>query len=183
MKTESWQTAEIPGPRRAFVISKPQIVSTMIRRAKRPLLVVGHESIMKELGEKKLIDYAIMIARAGKIPVVATAHIIGEFKRRGQEAAASMSFIEIGDRLKDPNWMGLDGNGQYDLVLVMGLPYYMSWLVLSGLKHFALRGDKYLTTISMDRYYQPHASWSFLNLPVEKWMENLRNIAEGLEER
>jgi len=179
-KTESWQTAEIPGPTKAFTISKPQIVSAMIRRSKRPLLVVGHESIAEELGEKKPVDYAIMIAKAGKISVVATAHMIGEFDRRGYEAA-SMSLVEIGDRLRDPRWTGLDGEGQYDLVLVMGFPYYMSWLVLSGLKHFALRGDKYLTTISMDRHYQPHASWSFPNLPVGKWEENLRNVVEELE--
>jgi len=179
-KTESWQTAEIPGPTKAFTISKPQIVSAMIRRSKRPLLVVGHESIAEELGEKKPVDYAIMIAKAGKIPVVATAHMIGELDRRGYEAA-SMSLVEIGDRLRDPRWTGLDGEGQYDLVLVMGFPYYMSWLVLSGLKHFALRGDKYLTTISMDRHYQPHASWSFPNLPVGKWEENLRNVVEELE--
>jgi acetyl-CoA decarbonylase/synthase complex subunit epsilon len=180
-KTESWQTAEIPGPTRALVVSKPKIVSAMIKRSKRPLLVVGHESNVEDLGEKKPIDYAIMIAKAGKIPVVATAHIIGEFEKRGFKGAASMSLVEVGDRLKDPNWMGMDGEGQYDLALMTGFPYYMSWLVLSGLKHFAMRGNKYLTTISMDRYYQPHASWSFPNLSMEKWEENIKSIVEELE--
>ena len=180
-KTESWQTAEIPGPTRAFVVSKPKIVSAMIKRSKRPLLVVGHESTIEKLGKKKPIDYMIMIAKSGKIPVVATAHIIGEFKKRGYKAAVSMSLVEIGDRLKDPDWMGLDGKGQYDLVLMTGFPYYLSWLVLSGLKHFALRGEKYLTTISIDRYYQPHSSWSFPNLSIEKWEENLKSIVEELK--
>lgn len=180
-KTESWQIAEIPGPTRAFVVSKPKIVSALIKRSKRPLLVVGHESTVEELDEKKPIDYTIMIAKAMKIPIVATAHIIGEFKKRGCKAAASMSLVEIGDRLKDPSWMGLDGKGQYDLVLMVGFSYYMSWLILSGLKHFALRGDKYLMTISIDRYYQPQASWSFPNLSLEKWEKNLKNIVEELK--
>lgn len=178
--TESWQTAEIPGPKRAFVVSKTKVVSSMIKRAERPLLVVGHESLGEVL-EKRIIDYAISMAEAGEIPVVATAHIIGEFKERGYEPAASMSLIEIGDRLRDPNWKGISGEGQYDLVLMMGFPYYMSWLVLSGLKHFALRGDKYLTTISLDRYYQPNASWSLLNISKEEWKETILSVIGELE--
>jgi acetyl-CoA decarbonylase/synthase complex subunit epsilon len=178
--TESWQTAEIPGPKRAFVISKPKIVSSMIKRSEKPLLVVGHESL-EEVLEKKLIDYTVSMAEVGEIPIVATAHIIGEFKERGYNTAASMSLIEIGERLRDPNWTGLTGEGQYDLILMMGFPYYMSWLVLSGLKHFALRGDKYLTTISLDRYYQPNASWSLPNLSKEDWKETMLSIVSELE--
>jgi acetyl-CoA decarbonylase/synthase complex subunit epsilon len=177
--TESWQTAEIPGPKRAFVISNPKIVSSMIKRSERPLLVVGHESL-EEISDKKMIDHTISIAEAGDIPIVATAHIIGEFKDRGHNTAVSMSLIEIGERLRDQNWTGLTGDGQYDLVLMMGFTYYMSWLVLSGLKHFASRGDKYLTTISLDRYYQPNASWSLPNLSKEDWKETIMGIVNEL---
>lgn len=180
-KAESWQTAEIPGPKKAFVVSKPKMVSAMIKRSKRPLLIVGHKSTEESLGEKKLIDYTIMIAESGKIPVVATAHIIGEFKERGFKNAASMSLIEIGERLRDPEWMGITGEGQHDLVLMIGFPYYMSWLILSGLKHFALLDDKYLTTISLDMYYEPNASWSLPNLSAKDWTENILSIIKELE--
>lgn len=178
---EPWQTAEIPGPKKAFVVSKTIVVSSMIKRSKRPLLVVGHESLKEDIDGEMPIDYMIRLAEKGKIPIVATAHIIGEFNERGYSKASSFSLIEIGERLKDPDWMGLDGEGQYDLVLMMGFPYYMSWLVLSGLKHYALRGDKYLTTISLDRYYQPHASWSLPNLSLEKWEENISSMMKELE--
>lgn len=178
--TESWQVAEIPGPKRAFIISKPKIVSSMINRSEKPLLVVGHESLEKVL-EKMLIDYTISLAEAGEIPIVATAHIIGEFKERGYNNVASMSLMEIGERLRDPNWMGLTGEGQYDLILIIGFPYYTSWLVLSGLKHFAQRGNKYLTSISLDRYYQPNASWSLPNLSKEEWKETILSIISELE--
>ena len=177
--TESWQTAEIPGPKRASVISNPKIVSSMIKRSERPLLIVGHESL-EEISEKKLIDYAISMADVGEVPIIATAHIIGEFKDRGYNTATSMSLTEIGERLRDQKWSGLTGDGQYDLVLMMGFPYYMSWLVLSGLKHFAPRGDKYLTTISLDRYYQPNASWSLPNLSKEDWKETITGILSEL---
>ncbi|TET72177.1 CO dehydrogenase/acetyl-CoA synthase complex subunit epsilon, partial [Candidatus Bathyarchaeota archaeon] len=39
------QTAEIAGPKKAFVISKPVVAASMIKRAKRPLLVVGSKAV------------------------------------------------------------------------------------------------------------------------------------------
>jgi acetyl-CoA decarbonylase/synthase complex subunit epsilon len=51
----------------------------------------------------------------------------------------------------DPEWKGLDGMGQYDLAMIVGVPYYMEWLILSALKHSAPD----VKTISLDRFYQP----------------------------
>lgn len=180
-KTESWMTAEIPGPTKAFVINNPRVVTAMIKRSKRPLLIVGQESILEDLDDNKLIDYMIDLAKIGNIPVVATAHTVRAFIEREFNSVTSMSLVEIGERLKDQDWKGIDGEGQYDLVLLAGFPYYLSWLVLSGLKHFAKRGEKYLTTISIDRYYQPHASWSLPNLQTDKWKENLKSIIDEME--
>jgi acetyl-CoA decarbonylase/synthase complex subunit epsilon len=68
----------------------------------------------------------------------------------------------------------VDGKGQHDLALFVGLYYYMEWTILSGLKHFA----KHLKTISLDNVYHPHASWSFPNLSHEEWVKNLKVIME-----
>jgi acetyl-CoA decarbonylase/synthase complex subunit epsilon len=81
-----------------------------------------------------------------------------------------MSAMEIGSRLNDPEWKGLDGKGPYDLALFMGLPYYMEFVILAGLKHFSTN----LKTVSLDRFYNPHASWSFPNLSVKDWSESLK---------
>ena len=86
-----------------------------------------------------------------------------------------MPIVDIANRLKDPDWMGLDGKGRYDLALFIGFPYYLMWLILSGLKHFS---D--LNTVSIDKYYQPHAAWSFPNLSVKAWNENLKLILSEL---
>jgi acetyl-CoA decarbonylase/synthase complex subunit epsilon len=175
--TEPWMTAEIPGPKKALVITKPEVVSTMIRRAKRPILVVGHEAAEIQLKEADLIDYMIRLAGAAEIPVVATAHIQGEFQRRGFKPASWMPAVDIANRLADPEWKGLDDVAPYDLALFVGMPYYMGWLILSGLKHFS--SD--LRTVSLDMHYQPHASWSFPNLSVEEYERNLKIIVEELE--
>lgn len=176
MAAEPWQRAEIPGPTKALVITKPEVVVAMIKRAKRPILIVGHEAKDIDLGGEKLVDYVIRLAKATNAPVVATAHVVGEFIKRGFQSGAWMSVMDIANRLLDPEWRGLDGMGQYDLALFMGLPYYMEWVVLSSLKHFSLN----LKTISLDRFYQPHATWSFPNLSPENWQSHLIVISDRL---
>ncbi len=173
---EPWQKAEIAGPTKALVVIKPEVIVAMVKRAKRPLLIVGHEAAETEIKGNKLIDYAIRIAQAGKIPTVATGHIIGEFVKRGFQGATSMPAVDIANRLVDPEWKGLDGNGQYDLAILVGITYYMEWVLFSGLKHFGQN----LKTISLDRYYHPNASWSFPNLSVEDWAQNLETIVGKL---
>ena len=175
-KAEPWQTAEIAGPQKALVIMKPEVVVAMIKRAKRPILVVGHLSTKTDTENKNSIDYIIRLNKATGIPVVATANTAREFVKQGFQPAASMSAMDIGNRLKDSNWSGLDGKGPYDLALFMGLPYYMEFVILAGLKHFSTN----LKTISLNRYYNPHASWSFPNLKVEDWNQSFETIINKL---
>jgi acetyl-CoA decarbonylase/synthase complex subunit epsilon len=175
-KEEPWQKAEIAGPKKALLILKPEVVAAMVKKAKRPLLVVGHLAAEDYSEDAKMIDYAIRMSKAAGIPVVATAHVVSEFIKKGFNSAAHMSAMDIGDRLVDSEWKGLDGYGPYDLAIFMGLPYYMEFVILSGLKHFSTN----LKTISLDRFYNPHASWSFPNLSIEDWKDNLEIIVNKL---
>ncbi len=175
-KAEPWQTAEIAGPKKALLIMKPEVVAAMIKRAKRPILVVGNLATEADSDTGKMIDYAIRLNKATGIPVVATAHTIKEFVKQGFKQATQMNAMDIGNRLKDHSWNGLDGKGPYDVALFMGLPYYMEFVILSGLKHFATN----LKTISLDRYYNPHATWSFPNLKVEEWTQSFETIIKKL---
>jgi len=176
MNAEPWQKAEISGPKKALVFAKPEVVVTLVKTAKRPILIVGHEAVNNGLGGEKVIDYMIRMAKTAEIPVVATAHIFGEFVKRGFQPATWMSVMDITNRLQDPEWKGLDGMGQYDLVLFIGIPYYMEWVILSSLKHVSPD----LKTISLDRFYQPHATCSFSNSPLKYWIECLKVIISGL---
>jgi len=174
--TESWQTAEIPGPKKASLIIKPDIADAMIRRAKRPVMIVGHGAVEYEVEGIKLIECLIELAKKGKIPVVVTASTAREFRNRGFTPSALMPAVDIGNRLTDPTWKGLDGKDTYDLAIFVGLPYYMEWTILSGLKHFAPS----LKTMTLDCVYQPNASWSFPNSTIKDWAANLRDIVENL---
>lgn len=178
MAAEPWQRAEVPGTRRALVIKNPEVILTMINKAKQPILVVGHKAVDEDLGDKRPIDYVVRIAKAGNIPVVATAQTVGEFMKRDFQPSAWMSVMDICNRLTDPHW-SLSGKGHHDLALIIGIPYYMEWVIESGLKSIA----QGLKTISLGRFYQPNCSWSFPNLSKEDWRKNLEAIARGVEKK
>jgi len=172
VKAEPWQTAEIAGPKKALLILKPEVVVAMVKKARRPLLIVGHLAAEDYSDDAKMIDYAIRMSKTAGIPVIATAHTTTEFIQRGFKPAGWMPAMDVGDRLTDPEWRGLDGAGPYDLAMFMGLPYYMEFVILAGLKHFSTN----LKTISLDRFYNPHATWSFPNLSVKDWSESFETI-------
>ncbi len=177
MSCEPWQCAEIASTKKANPIQKPEVAVAMIKRAKNPILIVGSNATERFMEGKPLIDYLINFANASKIPVVATAHMVGEFKKRGYEPAAFMNAMDISNRLVDTEWAGLDGKGHPDLVLYVGLPYYMEALILAGLKHFAPD----LKTMTLDNLFHVHASWSFPNATLEEWASNLKVMTSKFE--
>jgi acetyl-CoA decarbonylase/synthase complex subunit epsilon len=170
MSCEPWQCAEIASTKKANPIQKPEIAVAMIKKAQRPLLIVGSNATERYMEGKQLIEYMIDFANASKVPVVATAHMVGEFLKRGYQPAALMNIMEIGNLVVDPTWQGLDGKGHPDLVMFVGLPYYVESLMLSGLKHFAPD----LKTMTLDNLFHVHASWSFPNATLEEWAANLK---------
>jgi acetyl-CoA decarbonylase/synthase complex subunit epsilon len=176
MPVEPWQSAEVAGPKKASVITKPDVADAIIKRARRPVLIIGHLAAEIDLDDRKMLDYLLELAKKGNIPVIGTAHTGREIRKRGYTRVWILPAVEIGQRLADPEWKGLDGNEQYDLAIFAGLPYYMEWTILSGLKSFAPA----LKTIALDNTYQPNASWSFANISVKEWHENLKAIIEDL---
>ncbi len=107
MSCEPWQCAEIASTKKANPIQKPEIAVAMIKKAQRPLLIVGSNATERYMEGKQLIEYLIDFANASKVPVVATAHMVGEFIKRGYQPAAFMNAMEIGNVVVDPEWQGL----------------------------------------------------------------------------
>jgi len=171
------QTAEIAGPKKANVFPSPDVAANLIAKAKRPLLVIGSESTAVETIDGDLVDTAIRAMKNKKLSVVATGHLVGEFRKRGVDKVHSMSIFVLGKHLSDPDWGGFDGLGSYDAVVFAGFPYYVEWLVESGLKNFS---D--LMTISLERSYQPNAEWSLGWMPEPDWRETIDKIVKRLEE-
>ena len=76
------QVAEIPGPKHANIIPNADVAVNLLKKAKRPLFVVGSESLNLETVDGDLVDFAIRAMKYKKLTIVATAHISGEFRRR-----------------------------------------------------------------------------------------------------
>jgi anaerobic carbon-monoxide dehydrogenase, CODH/ACS complex subunit epsilon len=169
MSCEPWQCGEIASTKKANPIQKPEVAVAMIKKASRPLLIVGSDATTKFMEGRPLIEFLIDFANASKIPVVATAHMVGEFIKRGYQPAGYMNAMDISNRLADPTWKGLDGKGNYNLVIYVALPYYMEALILAGLKHFTQ-----LKTMTLDNMFHVHASWSFPNSTIEEFASNLK---------
>ncbi|ABS55890.1 CO dehydrogenase/acetyl-CoA synthase complex, epsilon subunit [Methanoregula boonei 6A8] len=171
---DPWQTAEVGGPKKATVITKPAMAKAVIGRARSPVLLLGNQSASAEIGDRKLVDYLLVLARAYRIPVIATGNVNRALVERGYMNALILPAVVAGQRIADPVWEGPGGKGPCDLAIIAGLPYPMAWTLLSGLKHFA----PHTRTITLDNKYQPNATWSFANLSEKDWQENLEAIIE-----
>jgi acetyl-CoA decarbonylase/synthase complex subunit epsilon len=172
MRAEPWQTAEVCGPKKAQSIEKPVVIKALLRKAKYPLLVVGAKALTEKTGKKSMIDYFMEFSKNWNIPIVATAQTIKPFKEKEFKNAYSHSAMEITYLLTDPEWMVAPKKGPHDLVMTFGFPYYMEWLMLGALLNFSTE----MKTVSLGRYFQPHATWSFPNLKKQKWNDALKEI-------
>ena len=170
-----WQIANFRGPKTASVLVSGKAAAKMMKKKKRCLLIVGGHAT-RELDGKTLIDYAVEIGKTG-IPVVATANMLKWLREAGFEDAVDMLLADITNRLRDPDWKGLDGKGHYDCVVYLGGIYYIQSQSLSTLKHFAPD----ILTISLDREYQPNASFSFNNIKKEEWKKELDDLIAELK--
>jgi CO dehydrogenase/acetyl-CoA synthase epsilon subunit len=72
MSCEPWQCAEGSATKKAMAITKPEVAASLIKRASRPILVVGSNANIYNLEGKLLIEYLIDFAKASKVPIVAT---------------------------------------------------------------------------------------------------------------
>ena len=172
MRAEPWQSAEVCGPTKAQGIKKTAVVGALLKKAKHPLLIVGAQALTEKTRKKSMIDYFIELSTAAKIPIVATANTIKVFKEKNFNDAYSYGAMEIAGRLQDPDWMVAPKKGPHDLVMTFGFPYYYEWLMLSALINFSPQ----IKTVTLGRFYQPHATWSFPNLKKQKWNEALKEI-------
>lgn len=175
---QPWQTAEVTSTRKAKVIASPEVAISLIQKAHRPILVVGSAVSKIDWDGRKLIDCVIELARKTGIPLIATSPSVNnELLKRNYKPTSVMSLMEIGSKLVDPEWAGIDGEGSHDMVLFLGIPYYMGYEVLSALKSFAAN----LITVNLDNMYNPNSNWSLPNISVKEWINFITGIAQKLE--
>ncbi|BDZ66654.1 CO dehydrogenase/acetyl-CoA synthase complex subunit epsilon [Methanobacterium ferruginis] len=162
-----WQPTVIAGPKQALLVT-PETAELMIKKAKRPLFILG--PLVKE---DPLLTYATKIAEKWNLQVVTTADAYKPFNDKGLNPTA-YGVVEIVNLLKDPEWQGVDGEGQHDLVIFMGCIYYIASQGLSSLKHYA----PHLKTLTICKFFHSNADASFPNLKDEEWFKYLEKMGE-----
>lgn len=162
-----WQPTVIAGPKQALLVT-PETAEMMIQKAKRPLMVIG--PLIKD---SPILELATNIANKWNIPIVSTGDAFKSLNEVGVESKP-YGVVEIVNILKDPDWKGINGEGQHDLVMFIGVIYYIGSQGLSTLKHFA----PHLKTLTLCKYFHSNADASFPNMKDEEWIKYLKKLAE-----
>ncbi|MBU7042406.1 MAG: CO dehydrogenase/acetyl-CoA synthase complex subunit epsilon [Theionarchaea archaeon] len=155
----------VPGIKTALAVN-PKQAAKIIKKAKRRIVITG--SKLEDVEEAITLADGALIAAPNTLPL---------FKEKGITPVA-MNKVNITNLLRDVSqWKGLDGKGPYDLAIYMGSPYYFESQMLSCLKHFSS-----CKTMSVSRFYQPNATYSFDNVKEEKWNSILSDLMKFMEE-
>ena len=168
------------GTKFARMIEDPSEYAHFVNNATRPLLVIGAWAVKVPIGDKLVIDYAVEIAKAGGIPICATAHTAKKFREMGVEPDSTLDVIEILNHLRDPEWKGVKGEGNHDLIMFLGFRTDLGEQGLSSLKHYA----PHLKTMTLCKYYYPNANYSLPNFRKDdKWKEFLDTMIANLKQK
>lgn len=151
----------------------------LIKRARRPLLVLGPRILTTSLGDRLLVEYAVDLVKAANIPVCATAHTQKKLLELGIIPESSYDIVEIVNHLKEKEWCGVRKEGNHDLVLLLGIRCDLGEQGLSTLKHFA----PHLRTMTLCKNYHPNADYALPNFKDDKWKEFLENLTVKLQEK
>ncbi len=169
----------LTGFKTARIIEDASEYAHLIKRARRPLLILGPRTLTMSLDGRLLMEYAVDIVKAANIPVCATAHTKKKLLELGITPESSYDVIEIINHLKDKEWQGVKKEGNHDLVVFLGFRTDLGEQGLSTLKHFA----PHLKTMTLCKYYYPNADYSLPNLKDDKWKEFLENLIAKLQEK
>ncbi len=168
----------LTGIKSARLIEDPVEYANLIKKAKRPLLVVGPLLLASTADGKILMDYALGIAKSCNIPICATAQTKGKIVELGVQPDSVYDTVEIVNALKDPEWRGVRKEGNHDLVIFFGIRSDLGNQCLSTLKHFA----PHLKTMTLCKHYFPHANYSLPNFKNDaKWQEFLESLIADLK--
>lgn len=169
----------LTGIKSARLIEDASEYANLIQKAKRPLLVLGPLLSEWSFDGKLLIEYALEIAKIANIPICATDIVKGKMVQLGTKPDSVYDAVEIVNHLKDPDWKGVKKEGNHDLVIFFGIRSDLEEQCLSVLKHFAFN---HLKTMTLDKYYFPHANYSLPNFRKdEQWKAFLEDLISELK--
>ncbi|MCP4761183.1 MAG: hypothetical protein GY870_05340 [archaeon] len=173
-----YQKANAPGPDVGTAVSDPLTIANIINKSNNILLVIGVESTTEQFGDKIYADVLLDIGQKANAKIIATIGAYKYFSSKGKaEGIKSMPLLNLTDRLRDKNWINIEGKGEkYDLIVVGGFLVDFVSQALSTIKNYS----EY-RTISLDRYHSPNARFSPMNLEKDEWIEFMEEMISKLK--
>ncbi|MCS3924475.1 CO dehydrogenase/acetyl-CoA synthase complex subunit epsilon [Methanosalsum natronophilum] len=148
---------------------QPAVVAKVIKKAKRPLLITGGDVL-----DEDILKRAVEIGKKG-IQIAATGNSMTGFVDEESVFAKYINAHSLALYLSDSGWKGLDGHGNYDLIVALGHKKYYINQVLSGVRNFTK-----LKSISIERNYIQNATMSFGKLNKETHLKALDELIDNL---
>lgn len=176
MRDPFFRVNVLTGTKGAKVIEDPKACADLIRKAKRPLLVIGARAIEHFIGDKLHLEYCLELTKKAGIPICATAHVKKKLLELGTIPDSVYDIIEIINHLKFQDWKGVRKEGNHDLVIFSGVRCDLAEQGLSTLKHFA----PHLKTMALCRHSHPNADYALPILNAEKWKDYWNNLLMNL---
>ncbi len=177
MRVPEWRVIVLTGIKGARIIEDPKEGASIIRRAKRPLFIIGPRAIDHYLDGRTRVEYILDIAKAVNMPICATAHVKKKMLELGTTPDSVYDIIEIINHLKFSDWMGVRKEGNHDLVIFSGIRCDLAELGLSTLKHFA----PHLRTMALCSHSHPNADYALPIISEKKFKEYLEGLIANLK--
>ncbi len=144
-------------------------VAKVVKMSECPVLITGG----RLLTEEKLVDFAVGMSERGVNIIACSASSKPLIERGVKPKLTTFSLHYVTQFMLDPDFK-IDGKSIDTAIYIGFMPYYLS-RVLSALKHFSK-----IKTIALERYYQPHATFSLPKLKRDEYYDTLDKILEVL---
>jgi len=176
MKVPFFRINVLTGLKGARLIADPPVLAQIIKKARRPLLVLGARVSDHLIGDRLHVEYCLELRRKTNIPICATANVKKKVLELGDPPESTYDVVEIINALKDPGWPGVRKEGNHDLVLFSGVRCDLAEQVLSSLKHFA----PHLKTVALCRFSHPNAHYALPVLNPDRWKDYWDGLLDSL---
>ncbi len=176
MRTPFFKVNVLTGLKGAKVMEDPKVCADIIKKAKRPLLVIGPRAVEHYIGDQLHLEYCLRLARQAGLPICATAHVKKKMVELGTLPDSVYDIIEIVHHLKFQDWKGVKKEGNHDLVIFSGVRCDLAEQGLSTLKHFA----PHLKTMALCRFSHPNADYALPILNAEQWKNYWNDLLRNL---
>ena len=111
--SKPYQKANIPGPEVGVSVFEPSSLATILKKSKNILIVIGAKSTKESIGNRTYAEFLLELGKKINASVITTTTAYKFLSEKTQtDSVTVMTLIKITDRLRDSNWLNINGIAQ-----------------------------------------------------------------------